>query len=77
MLQGLVFDYNKTQTVLLPVEVRFNDSVKKVNIRINGEERILCPVENTWNSFFLSDESVSEDFLEQRVDQTETLREVL
>jgi antitoxin VapB len=77
MLQGSVFNNNKTQAVRLPVEVRFKDSVKKVIIRMNGEERILCPVENTWDSFFLAGESVSEDFLENRAEQTETPRETL
>ena len=77
MLQGSVFNNNKTQAVRLPVEVRFKDSVKKVVIRMNGEERILCPMENTWDSFFLSEERVSEDFLGTRAEQTETPRETL
>lgn len=77
MLQGSVFNNNKTQAVRLPVEVRFNDSVKKVSIRMNGQERILCPVENTWDSFFLSGEKVSDDFLQERAEQTETPREAL
>ncbi|MDO9424084.1 MAG: type II toxin-antitoxin system VapB family antitoxin, partial [Methylobacter sp.] len=51
MLQGSVFITNKTQAVRLPVEARFKENVKKVLIRRNGEERILCPVENTWDSF--------------------------
>jgi antitoxin VapB len=75
MLQGSIFITNKTQAVRLPVEARFNDSVKKVFIRKNGEERILCPVENTWDSFFLSDDKVSNDFLTERAEQTESIRE--
>lgn len=75
MLQGSIFITNKTQAVRLPVEARFNDSVKKVFIRKNGEERILCPVENTWDSFFLSDDTVSDDFLTERAEQTESIRE--
>lgn len=77
MLQGSIFNNNKTQAVRLPVEVRFKDSVKKVAIRMNGEERILCPVENTWDSFFLGEQQVSDDFLEQRAEQVETIRETL
>jgi antitoxin VapB len=75
MLQGSIFITNKTQAVRLPIEARFNDSVKKVFIRKNGEERILCPVENTWDSFFLSDDTVSDDFLTERAEQTESIRE--
>ena len=52
MRQGSVFVNNKTQAVRLPIEVRFDESVKKVSIRIHGKERILSPIENTWDSFF-------------------------
>ena len=75
MLQGSVFVTNKTQAVRLPVEARFNENIKKVFIRRNGEERILCPVENTWDSFFLTDSKVSDDFLTERAEQTESIRE--
>jgi len=36
MLQGSVFVNNKTQAVRLPVEVRFDATVKRVFIRKNG-----------------------------------------
>lgn len=75
MLQGSVFITNKTQAVRLPVEARFNDSVKKVLIRKNGQERILCPAENSWDSFFLSEQKVSDDFMAERSEQTESVRE--
>jgi antitoxin VapB len=61
--------------VRLPVEVRFNENIKKVFIRRNGEERILCPVENTWDSFFLAENKVTDDFLTERAEQTESIRE--
>lgn len=75
MLQGSVFVNNKTQAVRLPVEARFDAQVKKVSIRTNGKERILCPVENTWDSFFLSNQPVTDDFLATRAEQTEATRE--
>ena len=75
MLQGSVFINNKTQAVRLPAEVRFDVNVKRVFIRVNGKERILCPVENSWDSFFLSSEAVTEDFLTERAPQTESVRE--
>ena len=28
-----------------------------------GKERIISPINNTWDSFFLSDESVTDDFM--------------
>ncbi len=75
MLQGSVFVNNKTQAVRLPVEARFDENVKKVSIRTIGKERILSPIENTWDSFFLSDNKVTEDFLTERPEQTESVRE--
>ena len=75
MLQGSVFVNNKTQAVRLPVEARFDENVKKVLIRKQGKERILSPVENTWDSFFLEGESVTKDFLPERAKQIESIRE--
>ncbi|NOR72234.1 MAG: AbrB/MazE/SpoVT family DNA-binding domain-containing protein [Methylomarinum sp.] len=75
MLQGSVFVNNKTQAIRLPVEARFDDSVKRVMIRKVGKERILSPIENTWDSFFLSEDRVSDDFLPERAEQTESIRE--
>jgi len=75
MLQGSVFINNKTQAVRFPVEARFDEGVKKVLIRKQGKERILSPVENTWDSFFLEGKSVTKDFLTERAEQTESIRE--
>ena len=75
MLQGSVFVNNKTQAIRLPVEARFDDSVKRVVIRKVGKERILSPIENTWDSFFLGEDKVSDDFLAERAEQTESIRE--
>ena len=75
MRQGSVFVNNKTQAVRLPIEVRFDESVKKVSIRIHGKERILSPIEHTWDSFFLERVGVTDDFLSERAEQIETIRE--
>lgn len=75
MLKGSVFINNKTQAIRLPKEACFDDSVKRVFIRKVGKERIISPVENTWDSFFLSDTNVTEDFLTERAEQTESERE--
>lgn len=56
MRTGSVFVNNRTQAVRLPVETRFPGSVKKVVVRVVGKDRVLSPVENTWDSFFKSDE---------------------
>lgn len=72
---GSVFINNRTQAVRLPVEARFPESVKKVVVRKVGKDRVLSPVENVWDSFFLSDETVSDDFMEERASQEQTERE--
>ena len=75
MAQGSVFKNNRTQAVRLPAEMRFPEHVKKVTVRAAGIERIISPAENTWDSFFLSESSVSEDFMNGRATQTQSERE--
>ena len=72
---GSVFVNNRTQAVRLPADTRFPDSIKKVRVRVVGKERILSPVENTWDSFFLSPDSVSDDFMTERASQDQQERE--
>lgn len=72
---GTVFKNNRTQAVRLPANSRFSEKVKKVVVRIVGKDRILSPVENTWDSFFLSKEGVSEDFMNERASQEQSERE--
>jgi antitoxin VapB len=75
MATGSVFVNNRTQSVRLPVETRFPEGVKKVVVRVMGKERILSPVENTWDSFFLSKEKVTDDFMAERASQEQQDRE--
>lgn len=75
MVQATVFVNNRSQAVRLPAETRFPEDVKKVSVRVVGKERILAPIENTWDSFFLSDQSVSDDFLTERASQEQSERE--
>lgn len=55
---GSVFVNNRTQAVRLPADTRFPDDVKQVNVRVVGKDRIVSPVECTWDSFFLSEEAL-------------------
>lgn len=75
MRTGSVFVNNRTQAVRLPVETRFPDSVKKVIVRVVGKDRVLSPVGNTWDSFFTSDEKVTDDFMTERASQEQQERE--
>lgn len=75
MATGSVFVNNRTQAVRLPAEARFPDNVKKVTVRVMGQDRILSPADKTWDSFFLSEEKVTEDFMNERASQEQTERE--
>jgi len=75
MQQTTVFMNNRTQSVRLPAGARFNENVKKVNVRIVGQERIISPIENTWDSFFITENSVSDDFMCERPSQKQSERE--
>jgi antitoxin VapB len=75
MATGSIFVNNRTQSVRLPAETRFPDNVKKVTVRVVGQDRVLSPVENTWDSFFLSEEHVTDDFITERASQNQQERE--
>ncbi len=75
MALGSVFITNRTQAVRLPVESRFPENIKKVNVRVVGSDRVLSPVEKTWDSFFLSKDRVSDDFMTERANQDQPKRE--
>ena len=72
-----VFTNNRSQAVRLPAEARLPDEVKKVIVRIRGRERIITPIENTWDNFFLNGPTVSDDFLNERGVQKLAEREEL
>lgn len=66
MMYASVFLNNRTQAVRIPAEFRFDDNIKQVMIRKVGNERILTPMDSVWDSFFLSDERASDDFMSER-----------
>ncbi len=74
MTTGTVFKYNRTQTVRLPVDVSFPDHVKEVSVRVVGQDRILSPVANTWDSFFLQGTPVTDDFMTERSSEEQPAR---
>ena len=77
MALGSVFVNNRTQAVRLPAETRFPEGVKKVMVRVVGVDRVLSPVSNTWDSFFLSKDRVTDDFLTERASQGQMEGEAL
>lgn len=74
---GSVFENNRTQAVRLPAETRFPGNVRRVHVRVKGTDRILSPAGHAWDSFFLTDQGVSDDFLIARPDQHQPDRDPL
>jgi antitoxin VapB len=70
-----LFLSNRSQAVRIPADLRLPDSVKEVEVRACGQERIIAPVGRSWDSFFLDGPGVSDDFLADRADQEQAERE--
>ena len=70
-----VLTNNRTQAVRLSAEARLTEGVKKVNVRVRGQERIITPVENTWDHFFKDGLHVSDEFMSERAEQKGVVRE--
>ena len=65
---------NRTQAVRLPATFRFSSEIKNVYVRQVGVERVICPVDQVWDSFFMDKNlKVSDDF--ERGEQISTERE--
>lgn len=75
MATSTVFINNRTQAVRLPAEMRLPDGVKQVSVRARGHERVIAPLSETWDSFFVSSPAVSEDFMNERASQPQPERE--
>lgn len=77
MIEASVFMTNRSQAVRLPAEVRFSEEIKKLSVRVLGCDRILSPLNQSWDSFFLNDQSVSDDFMNEREITFQPEREAL
>lgn len=72
-----VFINNRSQAVRLPAELRLPENVKKVDVRAVGNERIISPVGQKWDSFFLNGPVVNDDFMLERASQEQPERKAL
>ena len=70
-----VFINNRSQAIRLPAELRLPDNVKRVDVRAVGNERVIAPVGQTWDSFFLGQEPLGDDFMPERASQDQPPRE--
>ena len=55
---------NRNQVIPLTGDVCYSETVKKVSVRLRGNERIITPIGHTWDHFFLNGPAVSDDFME-------------
>lgn len=77
MTATTVFTNNRSQAIRLPAELRLPADVKRVDVRARGCERIIAPLGQTWDSFFLDSPEVADDFMSERASQTQAPREAL
>lgn len=77
MTATTVFINNRSQAIRLPAELRLPDNVKRVDVRARGCERIIAPLGQTWDSFFLDGPKAADDFMETRASQDQPARELL
>ena len=77
MAISTVFTNNRSQAVRLPVDLRLPEGVHKVEVRAKGNERIIAPAGQSWDSFFLEGPAVSDDFMPERASQQQPDREAL
>jgi antitoxin VapB len=70
-----LFLSNRSQAVRIPAHLRLPDSVKEVEVRACGQERIIAPLGRSWDSFFQGGSTVPDDFLEERASQQQGERE--
>ena len=68
------FTNNRSQAIRLPAEMRLPEGVKRVDVRVRGCERVIAPVGQSWDSFFLDSPAVADDFLEVRASQNQAAR---
>lgn len=77
MATTTVFINNRSQAIRLPAELRLPEQIKRVDVRARGCERIIAPLGQTWDSFFLDGPQAADDFLEVRASQEQPDREAL
>ena len=76
MERANLFKSNKSQALRLPKPIAYPDSVKQVDIVMQGRARIKTPAGESWDTWF-DGEGVSEDFMTDREQPAHQERESL
>lgn len=77
MVATTLFINNRTQAVRLPAELRLPSDVKRVDVRARGVERIISPLNKSWDSFFKDGPMPTPEFMGERASQSQAERENL
>ncbi len=77
MANCTVFVNNRFCAVHIPKDIRPPDGALNTEIGAKGNERVISPLGQSWNSFFVSCSRVSEDFLPERANQHQPEREAI
>lgn len=75
MVASTIFTNNRTQAVRLPAELRLPADIKRVDVRAKGNERIISPLNQSWDSFFKGGPQPTDDFMSERAPQEQAARE--
>lgn len=75
METGSVFKSNRSQAIRMPKAVALPDDVTRVDIVAIGRTRIITPAGESWDSWFDEDDRVSADFMNERDQPAEQVRE--
>ncbi|MFC0309748.1 type II toxin-antitoxin system VapB family antitoxin [Gallibacterium trehalosifermentans] len=66
IVTATVFMNNKSQAIRIPKMAELPQTTKNVNIIIQGNTRIITPLNHVWDSWFNDSNAVSEDFMLDR-----------
>ena len=75
-VQTKIFKSNRSQAVRLPKEIAFPESVKDVEILVEGNKRIIVPAGQSWDDWFDAP-GVSSDFMNDRMQPDDQIRDML
>jgi antitoxin VapB len=71
-----IFKSNRSQAVRLPKEAAFPESVKDVEITVEGNKRVIVPADQSWDDWFDAP-GVSSDFMNERLQPDDQARDTL
>jgi antitoxin VapB len=77
MARSTVFRTNRNQAVRLPKAVAFPEGVHQVEIIKLDNSRLVSPVGQRWDEFFVNGPRASEDFMSKREQPSAEEREPL